>query len=108
MPEARRDEADDGEAEREYLDAAHGVRVVQRYIEDARDVTREQRGGYRDVEEYRERRARVADGDGADEEIQRERDEEVGDFIGMMTHRVTSFDVDYRYWQRNFSLMLIM
>ena len=40
---AEHEEADDGEAEAEDLDAAHGIDAVERDVDDARDVAGEHR-----------------------------------------------------------------
>ena len=84
VADAEDDEADDGEAEGEDLDAAHGVDGVQRDVDDLRHVAREQGDGHGDVEQDIRQWRYMRDGEGAQQQVDRYGDEEIRQFIGVL------------------------
>ena len=93
MTQAKCDETYDGNAEGEEFDAPHGVRVVQRDVDDARHVAGKQRGGNRDIEEYIDGRDSRCRCDSPNQQVAGKGDREVRKLVRVETgrHMITSF-----------------
>lgn len=102
MAHAEHEEADDGEAEAEDLDAAHGIDAVEWDVDDARDVAGEQGDGDGDVEQDVRQRRGVHLGEGAQQQVEGKGDEEVSDFIGIVKVHVEHVlrGMELRQWYK--------
>jgi len=84
VADAEDDEADDSEAEGEYLHAPHGVDRVQWDVENLGHVAREQRDGDRDVEQDIGQRCHMRDSKGAQQQVDGHGDKEIGELVCMV------------------------
>ena len=83
IAQAERSEAREGEREREELDLADRIDHVERDVHDARHVAREKGNRDGDVERLACQRRDVRLRDGAEQQVDAERDEEIGDLVAM-------------------------